>query len=137
MVIRAPSSSGRALLLQSRGKEFESPGVHTYAPSADGSAGRSVNRRTFKQNVCMFTTYVIQNSESSVIYIGQTADLDKRLKRHNGLLPNKATSFTSRNKGTWKLIYSEVFSTRKEAMKREKELKSSRGRTFIKTRFLV
>ena len=24
----APSSSGRALLLQSRGKEFESPGVH-------------------------------------------------------------------------------------------------------------
>jgi len=79
----------------------------------------------------MFCVYVVKN-ENNKIYIGQTADLEKRLKRHNGLLRNKPSSFTSRNKGNWRLIYKEEFKTRKEAIDREKQLKTYRGRKFIK-----
>ena len=81
-----------------------------------------------------FFTYVLKNDKTNKIYIGQTNDLKNRIDRHNGLLKNKNTSFTCKNKkdGKWILFYSEEFNDRKSAMKREKELKSYRGREFIK-----
>ncbi|MEK7196014.1 MAG: GIY-YIG nuclease family protein [Patescibacteria group bacterium] len=82
----------------------------------------------------MFTVYVIENEESKKIYIGQTANLKVRLDRHNGVLLNKATSFTAKNKGKWNLIYREDFDSRDGAVKREKELKSFRGREFVKSK---
>lgn len=79
----------------------------------------------------MFSAYGIINRGK--IYIGQTADMASRLKRHNGLLKNKNKSYTHKNnKDEWKIIYKEDFNTRKEAIKREKELKSFRGREFIR-----
>ena len=78
-----------------------------------------------------FTVYVIQN-QSGKIYIGQTINLLNRLARHNGELPSKSRSFTKLNKGPWTLVYSEKHNSRKSAMERERELKSSRGRQFIK-----
>lgn len=80
----------------------------------------------------MFHVYVIQNREKGKTYTGHTDCLELRLKRHNGILPNKKTSYTNKNKGEWLLIYEEVFETREEAIKREKELKSFRGREFVK-----
>ncbi|MST04351.1 MAG: GIY-YIG nuclease family protein [Candidatus Pacebacteria bacterium] len=80
----------------------------------------------------MFFTYVILNKERNKFYVGQTENLETRLLGHNKRMPNKKTSFTSLNNGTWKLIYKEEFNSRSEAIKREKELKSSRGRFFIK-----
>lgn len=77
-----------------------------------------------------FFVYVIYNEERSKIYIGQTADLEKRLKRHNGELKNKNSSFTKRNEGEWIVIHTEEYNTREEVIKREKELKSARGREF-------
>ncbi len=82
-------------------------------------------------NMDIFIVYVIANKNNK-IYIGQTSDLESRLKRHNGLLRNKSKSFTSKNKGEWKLIYKEEFNTRKEAINREKQLKSYRGREFVR-----
>ncbi|MBI4039516.1 hypothetical protein HY388_01685 [Candidatus Daviesbacteria bacterium] len=41
-------------------------------------------------------------------------------------------SFTARFDGEWKLIYKEQVEDRKEALLREKQLKSYRGREFIK-----
>ena len=79
----------------------------------------------------MFTVYVIQN-DSGKKYVGYTADLEKRLLRHNGELPTKKRSFTSLNRvGKWVLIYKETFQTRTEAGKRERELKSAKGREFL------
>ncbi|KKU47698.1 MAG: GIY-YIG catalytic domain protein [Parcubacteria group bacterium GW2011_GWF2_46_8] len=80
-----------------------------------------------------YTVYVVRNSKSGKIYIGQTVDLEKRLKRHDKILPTKDTSFTSTQKGngTWQVIYQELFDTRDGAINREKELKTSRGRSFI------
>lgn len=100
------------------------------------SVGRPASWRAYKPTVegmeKQFTIYVIE-SDRGKIYIGQTANLDKRLERHNGILKTKAVSFTNKNRvGIWKLVYSEICSTRKAAMIREKQLKSYRGRQFIK-----
>lgn len=80
----------------------------------------------------MFYVYAIQNIDKNKIYIGHTENLVERLKRHNKLLKNKVKSYTSKNSGNWILIYKENCLIRKEAMEREKELKSYQGRLFIK-----
>ena len=79
----------------------------------------------------MYYVYAIKNNEDK-IYIGQTFNLEERLKRHNGILKNKKSSYTHKNKGVWILVYKEEFLTRKEAIAREKYLKSYRGREFLK-----
>ena len=108
--------------------------------------GRSASWRTLKRLklyctlifwiklLMSFFTYVLKNSQTNKIYIGQTINLKSRIDRHNNLLKNKNSSFTHKNKkdGEWLLIYSEEFTERKLAVKREKELKSYRGREFIK-----
>ena len=78
-----------------------------------------------------FYAYVIYSDEKK-IYIGHTNDLENRLARHNNHLPNKKSSFTHKQGKNWRLIHTERFTTRAEAQKREKQLKSSRGRNFIK-----
>ncbi|HNW96480.1 MAG TPA: GIY-YIG nuclease family protein [Candidatus Paceibacterota bacterium] len=80
----------------------------------------------------MFCVYAIYNRELDKIYIGQTVDLVQRLKYHNGELKSKSKSFTYKNKGDWQLIYKEEVLTRKDAMMREKQLKSCQGRVFIR-----
>ncbi|HPO17511.1 MAG TPA: GIY-YIG nuclease family protein [Candidatus Hydrogenedentes bacterium] len=78
----------------------------------------------------MFVVYVLQSESSGKIYIGQTADLQKRLQQHND--PNcHLTLHTKRNPGPWILVHSEHYPTRTDAMRREKILKSGQGREWI------
>jgi len=77
----------------------------------------------------MFYVYVIYNSSSRKIYIGQTNNLEKRLLEHNSKLGNH---FTAKLDGEWILIYKEDLNSRSEAIKREKQLKSFKGREFIR-----
>jgi len=83
--------------------------------------------------IMVFIVYAIHNQHSDKIYIGQTANLEKRLQRHNKQLPIKATSYTAKAGGIWRVIYTESFVDRNEAMIREKELKSYRGREFVRS----
>ena len=77
-----------------------------------------------------FFVYSIYNQESDKFYIGQTKDLNNRLKLHN----NKTfKGYTARFDGKWSLIYNEELKSRAEALTREKQLKSYRGREFVKT----
>lgn len=77
----------------------------------------------------MYTVYAIYNKKHQRFYIGQTEDLERRLEQHN----NKTfRGYTSRFDGLWNLIYSEGAASRVEAIKREKQLKSFRGREFVK-----
>jgi predicted GIY-YIG superfamily endonuclease len=81
-----------------------------------------------------YYVYVIQNNKGK-IYIGQTSNLEKRLLRHNQILASKKISYTYKNKsGDWKLIYKEMINNRKEAIIREKYLKSHHGRDEIKAK---
>ena len=76
----------------------------------------------------MFIVYVLYSETFKKIYIGYTSDLPQRLNSHN-VFAKKGFTVKFR---PWKVIYSENYSTKTEALKREKELKSSRGRAFIK-----
>lgn len=78
----------------------------------------------------MYFLYVLKNKTSGKIYIGQTENLEKRLNQHNNRGFHK-NSYTKINKGLWEIVYKETYKTRQEVYKREKELKSSRGRNFI------
>jgi putative endonuclease len=82
-----------------------------------------------------YWVYILQNEVTGKLYKGQTSDLERRLKRHNS---NEIGSmrYTYKQKGTWRLIYSEEYSTRSEAMKREGYLKSGQGREWRKSNIL-
>ena len=67
-----------------------------------------------------FTVYILQNPEGK-FYIGQTNDLEDRLRRHN----EGRTRYT-KGKGPWQLVYKEEYEIRGEAMIREKQLKKWR-----------
>lgn len=62
--------------------------------------------------------YIIQNVKGD-LYIGQTADLQERVKRH---AKGDGAKYTADHK-SFKLVYSENFPSRAAAMKRETQLK--------------
>ncbi len=68
----------------------------------------------------MFYVYILRTS-SNTLYIGQTNDLEKRLKEHKA--KNIKSSKYVRSFPSFELVYSEKHPTRSEAMKREWELK--------------
>lgn len=76
----------------------------------------------------MFHVYAIHNYKAGRVYIGQTDAVERRIKEHNS---KKGKHFTARFEGEWVLIYKESLPTRSEAIKREKQLKTSRGRVYI------
>lgn len=78
----------------------------------------------------MFFIYAFYNKKHNKIYIGQTENLEERLELHREKL--FSSSFTARLDGNWNLIYQEQVHDRAQALKREKQLKSYRGREFIK-----
>ena len=78
----------------------------------------------------VFTVYVLQSQSSGKIYIGQTTNLERRILQHNDLHYTR-TKHTKRNSGPWQLVHSEICSSRSEAMKRERALKTGQGRAWI------
>lgn len=76
----------------------------------------------------MYTIYVLYSQNNNKIYIGFTSDLEKRFLSHNSL-GTKGWTIKFR---PWVIVYTEDFETKPKALKREKELKSSRGRAWIR-----
>jgi putative endonuclease len=74
-----------------------------------------------------FYTYAIYSESCDKIYIGYSSDPNKRLAYHNSSLNH---GWTCKFK-PWKLVHIEEFDTKKDAMLKEKQLKSARGRKFI------
>src|SRR5438034_9153398 len=77
-----------------------------------------------------YFVYVLLNPQGK-LYVGQSDDVPRRLSQHND--PGyRGTLHTKRHPGPWQLVHQEEFPTRSEAMRRERELKSSRGREWIR-----
>ncbi|OGN91263.1 MAG: hypothetical protein A2Z75_07560 [Chloroflexi bacterium RBG_13_50_10] len=72
-----------------------------------------------------FFVYILLNPDNR-FYIGQTSDLQLRLQRHN---EGKVISTKSRR--PWKLVYSEQFDTRSEAISRERQLKRLKSKKAL------
>ena len=70
----------------------------------------------------MFYVYILKSLKDESFYIGYTADLDDRLRRHN-----KGDSRYTRNHRPFELIHTESYDSRSEAIRREKQIKSYKG----------
>jgi len=79
-----------------------------------------------------FVVYVLYAVRHEKIYIGYTTSLIDRFKSHNSL---STKGYTIKFR-PWMVVHVEFFQDKKCAAKRELELKSSRGRDFIKSRIL-
>jgi len=67
-----------------------------------------------------FFVYILRTS-SNTLYIGQTNNLEKRIKEHKAKSSRSAKYV--RSFSFFELVYSEEYDSRKEAMQREYQLK--------------
>ena len=73
-----------------------------------------------------YTVYILEEMISRQWYVGYANDLKCRLVDHNSH-KNKSTRF-----GKWRLIYAEYYLDKRDALGREKFLKSGSGHRFIR-----
>ncbi|HEX8974417.1 MAG TPA: GIY-YIG nuclease family protein [Patescibacteria group bacterium] len=69
-----------------------------------------------------YFVYILRSEVDGKFYIGQTNNLEDRLERHNA-----GQVIATRSRKPLKMVHFEKFSTRAEAMRREKYLKSLKG----------
>ena len=74
-----------------------------------------------------YFVYVLFPEKFDKIYIGYTSDLENRLLSHN-YLSYKGWTVKYR---PWRLILSEEFSLKKDALEKENQLKSAKGRELV------
>ena len=67
----------------------------------------------------MYALYVLYSPSIRRFYVGITSDLEKRLYYHN-----HGRSPYTKGKGPWRLVYSEDYRTKQQAIRREREIKS-------------
>ena len=77
----------------------------------------------------MYWVYALYSRDFDKIYVGSTSDLTGRLNAHNHPANH---GWTARFK-PWTLIYSEAHASKADALLRERELKTARGRAFIRS----
>ena len=80
-----------------------------------------------------YYVYVLGNKKKNklITYVGYTNNLKKRLRLHN---TSKGAKFTRGR--TWKILYSEKFVTKNEAISREYYIKKNRKfRNLIKNKY--
>jgi putative endonuclease len=77
----------------------------------------------------MYTVYVLYSKSYDKIYIGYTSNLKQRFLSHNKLA-KKGWPIKFR---PWEIAHTETFEIKKDAMAREKALKSYQGRKWIRS----
>lgn len=77
----------------------------------------------------IYYVYVLRSLKDNYLYIGYTSDLEKRIKEHNDGI-SKATAY----RRPLELVYFEGSRNIKDAMHREKYLKTTYGHRYIKNR---
>ncbi len=70
--------------------------------------------------------YIIYSTQADKYYLGHTANLPGRLRRHN----SEHKGFTGRC-SDWVIVYTESYATKHEAYLREREIKTCKSRRKI------
>ena len=74
----------------------------------------------------MYTVYILHSQTKSRFYIGQTNNLEDRIKRHNS-----AESLSTKSGVPWKLIYTIEFESRSEAVILETKIKKRGAKRYL------
>ena len=85
----------------------------------------SENIRTF---FMPFIVYILYSSMLDQYYIGHIADIDDRLFRHTN-----SGSKSTKKANDWKLVYTETFQSKSEAVRRKLEIKNKKSRKYIES----
>ncbi|MCM4169069.1 excinuclease ABC subunit C [Arenibacter sp. H213] len=76
--------------------------------------------------------YILYSEKRSRYYVGQTADIEKRLKRHNlGIVPSTKSGIP------WELVLQIEVLSRSEAVVLEQRIKNRGAKRFIDNHFGV
>ncbi|MFQ6606010.1 MAG: GIY-YIG nuclease family protein, partial [Fidelibacterota bacterium] len=73
-----------------------------------------------------FVVYIMYSASRDRYYTGQTSDLSKRISQHNA-----GYDRYTRSGIPWELKYTEEYQTRREAMRREREIKAKKSRSYL------
>ena len=76
----------------------------------------------------MFSVYALKSINYNFIYVGMSGNIDERLSRHN-----KGYVKSTKRFAPFKLFYSENCENGQQAREREKFLKSTSGKRFLKS----
>jgi len=76
-----------------------------------------------------YFTYVLKSQKNGSLYIGWTVNINNRLNTHNS-----GKVISTKSKIPYKLIYFESCLNKKDAIDREKSLKTGFGRKFLHNR---
>ncbi len=82
-----------------------------------------------KSSMDYFYVYVLQSEKDREFYTGYSSDLNQRIEQHNS-----GKVYSTRNRFPLKLVYYEACLNRQDATRREKYLKTSWGKRYIKNR---
>ena len=74
----------------------------------------------------MFFVYILQSELNGQYYIGSTKDVFMRLVQHNAGKNPSTKSYRP-----WKLIYTEAYSTLREARQRERQVKAWKNPRYM------
>ena len=75
----------------------------------------------------MFYVYILQSKRDGRLYTGYTSDLKQRIKQHS----SPSFHYTGRM-GGFELVYYEAFKDRRDAIEREKYLKTTKGKRTLR-----
>lgn len=73
-----------------------------------------------------FHVYILQSEATGRYYVGQSEHLQERVAYHNANY-----SKALKNRGPWKLVHTEQYVTRSEAVRRERDIKRQKDRRFV------
>ena len=76
----------------------------------------------------MYYLYILKSIKEGQIYIGSTNNIERRLKEHN-----RGHTISTRRFIPWRVLYLEKYLTKKEAVRREQQLKKWKSRKRIDT----
>jgi len=74
----------------------------------------------------MYFVYILFSETINKFYVGHTSNLSERLRKHN----SNHKGFTG-NANDWKIMYQEIFESKNDASKREREIKGWKSRIKI------
>jgi putative endonuclease len=77
----------------------------------------------------MFYTYILKSRKDNDLYTGSTNNLRSRFEQHS-----KGKVLSTKNRRPLALIYYEACTKEADARRREKSLKSYRGKMFLRRR---
>ena len=74
----------------------------------------------------MYCAYILRSVNTGRYYTGSTDNIENRVTEHNnGEAPSTRSGIP------WKVVYVEYFSTRAQAMRRERQIKSRGAKRYL------